>query len=433
MHGLYLFQGAAVRNLEFTCSRWNSDTHSFAWAWGESGLSLEDVHILTRLSLRGGNTLDFAKLSRADQDEVGALKAFHKHAQNGPIFTLQGVRKDFAANAKKTSLGSWLRYFFKDLQPARTVAPGAERDFVEGPEYGQHFYKAGFFSYFLSYFVLPDYPGDGLSQAVFPLAVFLARGQPVALAPLFLGSLFRQLDLVQADYARSLGRQLGFDQGVPGPAPAMPSFAESQLRFMAGELSPILAHLGDLPIPDRDRVSSYTREFRAFWRRNLDSFQTFVRGQAVVPDIVTIRTRDTSLRAITVARAADWRGPRGQWAVIHAEPVNRVFPEEAAPPPPQAAPGRTRARGSRVRTQSLPLPPAGPSQPSSSQAPAAVERRRPKRIRNVSVFHHVQSFLCNTLSFVLWDLFPLSCLFLSSSSGSETLAPSWPMSQRQPR
>lgn len=34
----------------------------------------------------------------------------------------------------------------------------------------------------------------------------MARGQPVALAPLFLGSLYRQLDLVHADFARSLGR-----------------------------------------------------------------------------------------------------------------------------------------------------------------------------------------------------------------------------------
>ncbi|KAE9445358.1 hypothetical protein C3L33_22744, partial [Rhododendron williamsianum] len=319
---------------------------------------------------------------------------------------------------------------------------------------------AGFFSYFLSYFVLPDYPIDGLSQAVFPLAVLLACGQPVALAPLFLGSLYRQLDLVQADYTRSLGRcdhismahstfllayffehfriiapdplvfealganfvprpynipspgimgvglcllpvgssvkaasgndpvartvinsvlialpgwlptlcnetaglavyrpdrfarQLGFDQGVPGPAPAMPSFVESQLRFMAGELSQILTQLGDLPIPGRDRVSSYTPEFRVFWRRNLDSFLTFVRG------------------------------PRSQWAVIHAEPVNRVFPVEAAPVLPQAAPGRTRVRGPCVRTQPPPPPPAEPSQPSSSQAPATGERHRPKRIRN---------------------------------------------------
>ncbi|KAE9462378.1 hypothetical protein C3L33_05714, partial [Rhododendron williamsianum] len=169
--------GAAVRNLEFACSCWSTDTHSFAWAWGESGLSLEDTFILTRLSLRGANVLDLTKLSREDRDDVESLRKLHKLAQNGPIFIAQGVRK--AAAAKKTSLGSWIRYFYKDFQPARTVAPGAARDFVAGPEYKQRLFMAGFFSYFLSYYVLPDYPVDGLSQAVFPLA---------------------------ADYARSLGR-----------------------------------------------------------------------------------------------------------------------------------------------------------------------------------------------------------------------------------
>ncbi|KAE9452368.1 hypothetical protein C3L33_15731, partial [Rhododendron williamsianum] len=296
---------------------------------------------------------------------------------------------------------------------------------------------AGFFSFFLSYYVLPNYPIDGVSPAVFPLAVLLARGQPVALAPLFLGSLYHQLDLVQADYARSLGRcnhlsmahtnfllayffehfrsiapvplafqasgqrsrvekwqgtssnaswyeacdieanltprpyniaspgvmgvglcllptasslsaasggdsvawtvinstlialpgwlpflnieaagvvvyrpdrfarQLSFDQGVHGPTPLMPSFAESQLRFMATQLSPILMQLGNLPIPAKDRVSSYTPEFRLFWRKNLDSFLTFVRGQAVIPEVSTVRVRDTSLRAITEQRERD--------------------------------------------------------------------------------------------------------------------------------
>ncbi|KAE9447462.1 hypothetical protein C3L33_20640, partial [Rhododendron williamsianum] len=176
-------QGVANKNLEFAWSRWSTNTHSFAWAWGESGLSLEDVSILTRLSLRGGNIVDLAKFTREERDKVEALRTFHKQAQNGPIFTAQGVRKAATANAKKTSLGSWLRYFFKDLQPARIVAPGAARDFVVGPQYKQRFY-----------------------MAVFPLAVLLARGQPVALAPLFLGSLYRQLDLVHADYARSLDR-----------------------------------------------------------------------------------------------------------------------------------------------------------------------------------------------------------------------------------
>lgn len=60
---------------------------------------------------------------------------------------------------------------------------------------------AGFFTFFLSYFVLPDYPSESPSPAVFPLAVLLMREESFPLAPLFLGSLHRQLDLVHTDLA----------------------------------------------------------------------------------------------------------------------------------------------------------------------------------------------------------------------------------------
>lgn len=67
---------------------------------------------------------------------------------------------------------------------------GVPRDFIAGPHHGQRLYMAGFFAFFLSYFVLPDYLVDSPSPAVFSLAVLLARSEPVALAPLFLGSLY---------------------------------------------------------------------------------------------------------------------------------------------------------------------------------------------------------------------------------------------------
>ncbi|KAI8535892.1 hypothetical protein RHMOL_Rhmol10G0210100 [Rhododendron molle] len=60
------WQGAAIKNLEHACSRWSVNTHTFAWAWGESGLSLEDMVILTRLSLCSASILDLVHLSRED-------------------------------------------------------------------------------------------------------------------------------------------------------------------------------------------------------------------------------------------------------------------------------------------------------------------------------------------------------------------------------
>lgn len=46
------------------------------------------------------------------------------------------------------------------------------------------------FSYWLSWFVLPSEPEGGLNSYMFPLAILLAKGERLALAPIYLGSLF---------------------------------------------------------------------------------------------------------------------------------------------------------------------------------------------------------------------------------------------------
>lgn len=158
-------------------------------------------------------------------------------------------------------------------------------------------------------------------------------------------------------------RQLSFDQGVPGAAPPMSSFVDSQLHFVRTHTPNVVEQLRRLTIPARDNIGGYTAEFHLFWRRNLNSFLTFVRGVAIVPDTSEIRTRDTSLRAITEARRDDWRGPHSRWVVTDVAPLKRGFP----PVPPSAAPVAARCvptRSTRGRSQ----PPAlvEPSQPSSS-------------------------------------------------------------------
>ncbi|KAI8572930.1 hypothetical protein RHMOL_Rhmol01G0239200 [Rhododendron molle] len=122
------------------------------------------MDILTRLSLHGVSSLNLDNLSVVDQRDVTELRRLGKLAQWGPRFTAQGIRKDAAVNAKKTSKPSWIRFFFKDLQPTRTVIPGDARDFIEGPHSKQWLYMAGFFTFFLSYFVLPDYRRTTLLQ-----------------------------------------------------------------------------------------------------------------------------------------------------------------------------------------------------------------------------------------------------------------------------
>lgn len=48
-------------------------------------------------------------------------------------------------------------------------------------------------SYLLSWFVLPSGPEDGLNSYVFLLAILLAKGEKLALAMIYLGSLYTRL------------------------------------------------------------------------------------------------------------------------------------------------------------------------------------------------------------------------------------------------
>lgn len=82
-----------------------------------------------------------------------------KCKEKGSSFDVKGVRRAPVPQGK-ASFGCWLRYFFKDLQPLKTVAAGQARDSVTGDEYHGDLYMAGFFAYFLSFFVLPDFPSE---------------------------------------------------------------------------------------------------------------------------------------------------------------------------------------------------------------------------------------------------------------------------------
>lgn len=45
-------------------------------------------------------------------------------------------------------------------------------------------------SYWLSWYILPDGPEESLNAYIYPLAIRLARGDRLTLAPIYLGSLF---------------------------------------------------------------------------------------------------------------------------------------------------------------------------------------------------------------------------------------------------
>lgn len=78
--------------------------------------------------------------------------------------------------------------------------------FTKGAGLNNEVQLAAFFAYWLFYFVFPSPLDDWLNPFVFPVAVLLAQKKPVALGPLFLGSLFKRLDECGRHITRSVGR-----------------------------------------------------------------------------------------------------------------------------------------------------------------------------------------------------------------------------------
>ncbi|KAF7116967.1 hypothetical protein RHSIM_RhsimUnG0008800 [Rhododendron simsii] len=193
-------------NLDLMISRWSKDTHTFVFPWGDGGPTLQDTAVLMRLSTRGSVALDPSNLSPADARLVERLrKAYTEAGKYGSRFDREG-RVRAPPKSGKTSWGCWLRYFFKDLPPPGTAPPAGQASEFHGKMYDSDLHLAGFLVYWLSFFVIPEFPYEGPNYTVFPLAVSLARGDFVPLGPLFLGSLFHRLDQVHADTERSIGR-----------------------------------------------------------------------------------------------------------------------------------------------------------------------------------------------------------------------------------
>ncbi|KAG5565735.1 hypothetical protein RHGRI_001601 [Rhododendron griersonianum] len=192
-------------NIGLMVSRWSKDTHTFVFPWEDGGPTLQDTAVLMRLSTMGLVAFDPSNLSSADARLVDRLrKAYTAAGKCGSRFDREG-RVCTPPKSGKTSWGCWLRYFFKNLPPPGTVPLAGQATEFYGKMYDSDLHLAGFLVYWLSFFVIPDFPYEGPNHTVFPLAVSLAWGDFVPLGPLFLGSLFHCLDQVHADTERSLG------------------------------------------------------------------------------------------------------------------------------------------------------------------------------------------------------------------------------------
>lgn len=170
--------------------RWSSSSYTFVTQWRELTHTLKDVCALTGLPLLGiadplANTsvpshLKIVSILKASVSEAG--------------FLLSGYDKGGVYLGPHTVLVSRFESIFGRRNRDR-------EDGVNGLGYEKYkhssTYLASFLSYWLSRYILEGAPKDGVDPSMFDIAAYLATGLSVTLGPLFLGTLYRRLDMYQ--------------------------------------------------------------------------------------------------------------------------------------------------------------------------------------------------------------------------------------------
>ncbi|KAM3302492.1 hypothetical protein P3S67_016994 [Capsicum chacoense] len=140
--------------------RWCIETNTFVFPWGEATVSLEDIVVLGGFSVLGHCVLEPVKAK--DSVEVGkTLCEAHKFIR-----------------ARKMSVGhrAWMEHF---------AGRGDDLEHV------------AFLSAWLSRYVLPARSYQVVDRGLFPVAICLSQGIPIALAPAALASIYRDLSLLK--------------------------------------------------------------------------------------------------------------------------------------------------------------------------------------------------------------------------------------------
>lgn len=130
--------------------------------WGEATITLEDVTLLLGFSVLGSSVYTPLETSEI-KDSVSRLEKRRK----------ENVKSD------RVKQGSWISSSFEDDQMEHEA----------------------FLVFWLSNFVFPEKQGCSISKDVFSVAVRLARGERIALAPAVLASLYRDLGRIRGGLA----------------------------------------------------------------------------------------------------------------------------------------------------------------------------------------------------------------------------------------
>lgn len=154
--------------MDVVVSRWSTNSHTLPVAWGEIGPTLEDVGCLLRLPMLGKVDPSSGRLSPSKQGVVDELRKSVRREKD------QGGGKKGHGGVKNT-FTEWARYWYKDLGASRA---GEETPVViDGPGLKEPAHLAAFLAYWLTWYIFPGPPKDGVDTALFELAAILASGE----------------------------------------------------------------------------------------------------------------------------------------------------------------------------------------------------------------------------------------------------------------
>ncbi|KAL5164886.1 Serine/threonine-protein phosphatase 7 long form [Glycine soja] len=140
--------------------RWCSKTNTFVFPWGEATITLEDMKVCWGYSVMGApisSPLVSGEEREIEQKLIGVFRMF------------------FKSKARRADHTPWMKHFMSNESRVEHEA---------------------FLSLWLSRFVFPGRSYTTILKSTFPIAIHLARGLKLALAPAVLASIYRDLSLL---------------------------------------------------------------------------------------------------------------------------------------------------------------------------------------------------------------------------------------------
>ncbi|KAK7267775.1 hypothetical protein RIF29_20454 [Crotalaria pallida] len=148
------------QNLAFgVAEKWCSKTNTFLFPWGEATITLEDVMVLGGYTVVGDSV--FTPLKRIEMKEIEKQ-------------LIQARKEPWKTKRGKASASAWMNIFINS---------------------GSEIEHEAFITTWLSMFVFP-YKGF-INKDVFPIAIHLARGNTIALAPAVLACIYEDLSCLK--------------------------------------------------------------------------------------------------------------------------------------------------------------------------------------------------------------------------------------------